>query len=193
MAASRHEFVFPPMSIKGCVRRIRCRLLVVTNTASQKNRTADKYGFSQLHTNREESKNGDIWSVIGQSGLKEGSSETLTMLCGRFRCPIWVDFCQSGPASVLVKSDANDLPSRMQMSGQVQCKWGGRLSAITHPRGQQQCGVGPIWKGSMRAHIQPPSKPGVTGVTSVTPFTKRPVSLAFMPVTQLSDIAYPPM
>lgn len=43
----------------------------------------------------------------------------------------------------------------------------------------------------MRAHIQPPSKTGVTGVTSVTPFTKRLVSLAFMPVTQLSDIAYP--
>ena len=42
----------------------------------------------------------------------------------------------------------------------------------------------------MRAHIQPPSKTGVTGVTSVTPFTKRPVSLAFTPVTQLSDIAY---
>lgn len=42
----------------------------------------------------------------------------------------------------------------------------------------------------MRAHIQPPSKTGVTGVTSVTPFTRRPVSLAFTPVTQLSDIAY---
>ena len=92
---------------------------------------------------------------------------------------------------MLVKSDANDLPSRMQMSGQVQCEWVVRLSAITHPRGHQQCGVGPLWKGSMRAHIQPPSKTGVTGVTSVTPFTKRPVSLAFMPVTQLSDIAYP--
>ncbi len=59
------------MSIKGGVRRIRCRLLVVTNTTSQKNRTADKYGFSQLHTNREESRNGDIWSVIGQSGLNK--------------------------------------------------------------------------------------------------------------------------
>ena len=102
---------------------------------------------------------------------------------------LWVVFCQSGPPSVLVKSDANDLPSRMQMSGQVQCKWVVRLSAITHPRGQP-CGVGPIWKGSMRARIQPPSKTGVTGVTSVTLFTKRPVSLAFMPVTQLSDIAY---
>ncbi len=42
----------------------------------------------------------------------------------------------------------------------------------------------------MRAHIQPPSKTGVTGVTSVTPVTKRPVSLAFTPVTQLSNIAY---
>lgn len=42
----------------------------------------------------------------------------------------------------------------------------------------------------MRAHSQPPSKTGVTGVTSVTPFTKRPVSLAFKPVTQLSGIAY---
>ena len=103
--------------------------------------------------------------------------------------PHWVDFCQSGPPSVLVKSDANDLPSRIQMSGQVQYKWVVRVSAITHPRGQQ-CGVGPIWKGSMRAHIQPPSKTGVTGVTSVTPSTKRPFSLAFTPVTQVIDIAY---
>lgn len=103
--------------------------------------------------------------------------------------PHWVDFCQSGPPSVLVKSDANDLPSRMQMSGQVQCRWVVRLSAITHPRGQP-CGVEPIWKGSMRARIQPPSKTGVTGVTSVTLLTKRPVSLAFMPVTQSGDIAY---
>jgi hypothetical protein len=59
------------MSIKGGVRRIQCRLLVVTNTASQKNRTADKYGFSQLHTNPEEFRNGDIWSVIGQYGLNK--------------------------------------------------------------------------------------------------------------------------
>ena len=35
-----------------------------------------------------------------------------------------------------------------------------------------------------------PSKTGVTGVTSVTPFTKRPISLAFTPVTQLSGIQY---
>ena len=82
----------------------------------------------------------------------------------------------------LVKSNANEWAS--------ECKWVVRWSAITHPRGQR-CGVGPIWRGSMRAHIQPPSKTGVTGVTSVTPFTKRPVSLALMPVTQLSDIAYP--
>lgn len=39
-------------------------------------------------------------------------------------------------------------------------------------------------------HTQPPSKIGVTGVTSVTPVTKRPVSLAFKLVTQLSGIAY---
>lgn len=42
----------------------------------------------------------------------------------------------------------------------------------------------------MRAHTQPPSKTGVTGVTRVTPIVKRPVSLAFRPVTQLSNIAY---
>jgi hypothetical protein len=42
----------------------------------------------------------------------------------------------------------------------------------------------------MRAHTQPPSKTGVTGVTRVTPIVKRPVSLASTPVTQLSDIAY---
>lgn len=81
-------------------------------------------------------------------------------------------------------------PNPMRTIGQVQCKWAVRWSAITHPRGQQ-CGVGPIWKCSIRAHIQPPSKTGATGVTRVTPFTKRRVSLAFMPVTQLDDIAYP--
>ena len=43
----------------------------------------------------------------------------------------WVDFCQSGPPSVLVKSDANNWSSRMQMSGQVQCKWVVRWSVIT--------------------------------------------------------------
>lgn len=42
----------------------------------------------------------------------------------------------------------------------------------------------------MRAHTQPPSKTGVTGVTRVTPIVKRPVSLASTPVTQLSEIAY---
>lgn len=42
----------------------------------------------------------------------------------------------------------------------------------------------------MRAHTQPPSKTGVTGVTRVTPLAKYPNSLAFTPVTQLSDIAY---
>ena len=42
----------------------------------------------------------------------------------------------------------------------------------------------------MRAHTEPPSKIGVTGVTRVTPITKSPVSLAFTPVTQLSGIAY---
>jgi hypothetical protein len=42
----------------------------------------------------------------------------------------------------------------------------------------------------MRAHIQPPSKTGVTGVTGVTPFTKRLVSLAFTAVTQQRCIAY---
>lgn len=42
----------------------------------------------------------------------------------------------------------------------------------------------------MRAHTQPPSKTGVTGVTRVTPIVKRPVSLASTPVTQLIDIAY---
>lgn len=35
-----------------------------------------------------------------------------------------------------------------------------------------------------------PSKTGVTGDTSVTPFTKRPFSLTLTPVTQLSGIAY---
>lgn len=76
----------------------------------------------------------------------------------------------------LAKSNANEWASAMQMGG---------------AGGGQQGGVGTIWKGSMRAHIQPPKKTGVTGVTSVTPFTKCPFSLAFMPVTQLSDIAYP--
>lgn len=42
----------------------------------------------------------------------------------------------------------------------------------------------------MRAHTQPPSKIGVTGVTRVTPVTKSPVSLAFTPVTQLRDVPY---
>lgn len=42
----------------------------------------------------------------------------------------------------------------------------------------------------MRAHTQPPSKIGVTGVTRVTPITKSPFSLAFTPVTHLRDIAY---
>ena len=42
----------------------------------------------------------------------------------------------------------------------------------------------------MRAHTLPPSKRGVTGVTRVTPLAKRPVSLAFTAVTQLSDPAY---
>lgn len=42
----------------------------------------------------------------------------------------------------------------------------------------------------MRAHTEPHSKTGVTGVTCVTPIVKSPVSLAYTPVTQLSDIAY---
>ena len=42
------------------------------------------------------------------------------------------DLSQSGPPSVLVKSDANDWSSQMQMSGQVECKWLVRRSAITH-------------------------------------------------------------
>ncbi len=49
------------------------------------------------------------------------------------------------------------------------------------------------WTNLERQHERThpaPSKSGVTGVTSVTPFTKRPVSLAFTPVTQLSGIAY---
>lgn len=41
----------------------------------------------------------------------------------------------------------------------------------------------------MRAHILPLSKSGVTGVTRVTPLTKRPVSLAFTTVTQLISLA----
>ena len=49
------------------------------------------------------------------------------------------------------------------------------------------------WTNLERQHERThpaPSKTGVTGVTSVTPFTKRPVSLAFTAVTQLSSIAY---
>lgn len=42
----------------------------------------------------------------------------------------------------------------------------------------------------MRAHTQPPSKTGVTGVTRVTPIAKRPVSLAFRCVTQFNSLAY---
>lgn len=42
----------------------------------------------------------------------------------------------------------------------------------------------------MRAHTQPLSKTGVTGVTCVTPFAKRPVLLAFTPVTHLSGFAH---
>lgn len=42
----------------------------------------------------------------------------------------------------------------------------------------------------MRAHTQPPSKTGVTGVTRVTPIVKRPVSLPFTRVTQLSSLAF---
>ena len=42
----------------------------------------------------------------------------------------------------------------------------------------------------MRALTLPPSKSGVTRVTRVTPLAKCPDSLAFTPVTQLSDIAY---
>lgn len=41
----------------------------------------------------------------------------------------------------------------------------------------------------MRAHTLPLSKNGVTGVTRVTPITRRPVSLAFTTVTQLSSLA----
>lgn len=33
------------------------------------------------------------------------------------------DFCQLGPPSVLVKPDANDWSSRMQMCGQVECNY----------------------------------------------------------------------
>jgi hypothetical protein len=36
---------------------------------------------------------------------------------------LWVDFSQSGPPSVLVKPDANDWSSRMQMCGQVECNY----------------------------------------------------------------------
>lgn len=39
----------------------------------------------------------------------------------------------------------------------------------------------------MRAHIQPPSKIGVTGVTRVTPLAKRLNSLALPPVTHICD------
>lgn len=45
-------------------------------------------------------------------------------------------------------------------------------------------------EGQHESTHQAPSKTGVTGVTSVTPFTKRPFSLAFSAVTQLSSIAY---
>ena len=42
----------------------------------------------------------------------------------------------------------------------------------------------------MRAYTQPPAKTGVTGVTRVTPIAKRPVSLGFSYVTQLSSLAF---
>lgn len=42
----------------------------------------------------------------------------------------------------------------------------------------------------MRAYTHPPAKTGVTGVTRVTPIAKRPVSLAFTYVTQLSSLAF---
>ena len=44
----------------------------------------------------------------------------------------------------------------------------------------------------MRLLIHPPSKSHVTCVTRVTTLAKHPVSLAFPPVTRLSDFTYTP-